>query len=261
MSLIKNIKKINDKIFKAVYDAGEIASKFNHNNIKHWYKSKNQPVTEADIEINSYLKKFFEKHTPEIGWLSEETKDDYSRFKKKGFWCLDPIDGTRSFIHGKPEFAISLALVFNSKPIFGIIFNPKTNEMFFAEKGSGAFCNKKKISVRIKKIIENIAISNSEAKKIQEYEIFNKLSIVKMGSIAYKIALVAKGEIDIAVSFTNKNDWDLAAASLILEEAGGKISNIQGELIKYNTKSLRIPSVIACNKIVHCNVIEKILNS
>ena len=133
--------------FDAIAKAGEIALRFEKDKIEFWNKSVGQPVTHADLEINIFLKSFFEKYTPEFGWLSEESEDDNSRFEKKFFWCVDPIDGTRSYINKRPEYVISIALVSNTTPIFGLIFNPKTNEMFSAEKSLGAFCNKKRIKV------------------------------------------------------------------------------------------------------------------
>ena len=122
--------------------------------IKVQYKSKNQPVTNADIEINNFLFDFFKKKTPNFGWLSEESLDDKSRFECDFFWCLDPIDGTRSYISGKPEYTISLALINNFQPILGIIYNPTTNEYFHAEKNKGAFCNNRQIKVNSKRLDE-----------------------------------------------------------------------------------------------------------
>ena len=104
-----------------------------------------------------------------------------------------------------------------------------------------------------------IALSSSEFKIMEKYKNLNNLKVTKMGSIAYKIALVAKGDIDIAISFTKKNDWDLAAASVILEEAGGILSQTNGKQISYNTKELKISSVVASNKINHKKIVNKIL--
>ena len=131
----------------------------------------------------------------------------------------------------------------------GYILNPETNEFFFAKKNSGAFCNGKKIIVGQKSDISSskLGISNSEIEKLEKYNLFNKKNIINIGSIAYKVALVAKGKIDVALSFTKKNDWDLAASDLILQEAGGNIKNITGEKIVYNSNLMSINSVIACN--------------
>tara|TARA_B100000989_G_C19508416_1_gene457641 strand:+ start:975 stop:1778 length:804 start_codon:yes stop_codon:yes gene_type:complete len=255
--LLKNYKEL---IFDAVKNAGKIALEFDKKKINFWYKSKNQPVTDADIKINDYLKSFLLEKYPNFGWLSEETVDNGSRNTQKNFWCLDPIDGTRSFLNGKPEFTISLAWMHKSIPIFGIIYNPKTEELFHAEKKNGAFCNDKKIKVnnQIKIRNCNLGISNSEFENLKKFSTLKNLEILKMGSIAYKIALVAKGEIDIAMSLTKKSDWDLAAGALIVEEAGGIITKKNGEPLTYNTDALKISSVIASNPKIHKEMLENI---
>ncbi len=232
----------------AIIEAGKIALSL-QKKIKVKYKSENQPVTNADIEINNFLLDFFKKKTPNFGWLSEESLDDNSRFESDFFWCLDPIDGTRSYILGKPEYTISLALINNFKPILGIIYNPTTNEFFHAEEDKGAFCNKTKIKVNSTRNFDvcSLAISNSEINILESHNFFNFKEVKKIGSIAYKIALVAKGKIDIAISLTRKNDWDLAAADLLIREANGKIMETNGKKIIYNTQNLTISSVMAAN--------------
>ncbi len=232
----------------AIEEAGQIALSL-QTKLQIKYKSENQPVTNADIEINNFLFNFFKKNTPNFGWLSEESLDDKSRLNSEFFWCLDPIDGTRSYISGKPEYTISLALINRFEPILGMIFNPVTNEFFFAEKNFGAFCNHSKISVTKKTEIDScsFAISSSEEKKLKSFDFVKEKKIKKLGSIAYKIALVAKGKIDIAISLTKKNDWDLAAADLLIKEAGGNITETSGKKIVYNSENLNINSVIASN--------------
>tara|TARA_B100000989_G_scaffold296051_1_gene278421 strand:- start:826 stop:1629 length:804 start_codon:yes stop_codon:yes gene_type:complete len=255
--LLNNYKKL---IFDAVKNAGKIALEYGKGKINFWYKSKNQPVSDADIKINDYLKTFLQEKYPNFGWLSEETVDDGSRNMQKNFWCLDPIDGTRSFLNGKPEFTISLALMNKSIPIFGIIYNPKTKELFHAEKKNGAFCNDKQIKVNNEIYIRNckLGISNSEFENLKRFPTLKNLKISRMGSIAYKIALVAKGEIDIAMSLTKKSDWDLAAGALIVEEAGGTITERNGEPLVYNTDTLEISSIIAANSKIHKEMLENI---
>ncbi len=242
------LSKICDPTEVVLIEAGEIAKKLKKK-ISVSYKSKNQPVTNADIEIDNFLRSFFKKKTPNFGWVSEETADDSSRLKSDYFWCLDPIDGTRSYINGKSEYTISLALIHANRPIIGYIYNPETNELFSATKNNGAYCNKKKIIVNENDNIvsSKYAISSSEIKRLMKYNFFNRQNVIEMGSIAYKIALVAKGEIDVAVSFTKKNDWDLAASDLILNEAGGNLKKINGDKILYNSEQMKIDSVIAAN--------------
>ncbi len=242
----------------AIIEAGKIALNL-QKKVKVEYKSENQPVTNADIEINNFLLDFFKQKTPNFGWLSEESIDDRSRFDSDFFWCLDPIDGTRSYILGKPEYTISLALIKNFKPIFGIVYNPSTKEYFHAEENNGAFCNKTKIKVNSKRKFEfcSLAVSNSEINILKSYNFFNSNNVKRIGSIAYKIALVAKGKIDIAISFTKKNDWDLAAADLIIREARGTILDTNGKKIIYNTQDLNIKSIMAANDIIISNLKKK----
>ena len=197
-----NLKKISEI---ALNTASKIALSLKHK-IKVNYKSKSQPVTNADKEIDIYLKSYFKKHTPQIGWLSEESRDDNSRLKKKLFWCLDPIDGTRSYINHKAEYTISLALIENNIPIIGHVVNPETKEYFYAEKNFGAFCNKKKITVNnLANLNESkIAISSSEIKNLEKYNFFKSKNILKLGSIAYKVADLstpnASGDLDQEVN-------------------------------------------------------------
>ena len=242
----------------AIIEAGKIALNL-QKKVKVEYKSENQPVTNADIEINNFLLDFFKQKTPNFGWLSEESIDDRSRFDSDFFWCLDPIDGTRSYILGKPEYTISLALIKNFKPIFGIVYNPSTKEYFHAEENKGAFCNKTQIKVNSKRKFEfcSLAVSNSEINILKSYNFFNSNNVKRIGSIAYKIALVAKGKIDIAISFTKKNDWDLAAADLIIREARGTILDTNGKKIIYNTQDLNIKSIMAANDIIISNLKKK----
>ena len=243
LSFVEEISK------KAILHAGEIAKKYK-NNISIKYKSKNQPVTNADVAIDNYLKQYFNIETPSFGWVSEETKDDKSRLSTEYFWCLDPIDGTRSYINNKPEYTISLALIKKNTPIIGYIFNPETNELFFGKKEFGAFCNNQRIEVNKQDDIfkSKFALSSSEIGRIKKYNFFDHNNAITMGSIAYKVALVAKGKIDIALSFTKKNDWDMAASHLILDEAGGDLKSVSGKNIIYNSQSMLIESVVATNK-------------
>ena len=140
---------------KALIDAANIALKYKNQKKKVCYKSESQPVTQADLEIDNFLKNYFKIKTPDYGWVSEESKDDGSRYKRDFFWCLDPIDGTRSFINDKPEYTISLALIKKNIPILGFIVNPETNEFFFAKKGCGAFCNKLKLGTSLLDEVES----------------------------------------------------------------------------------------------------------
>merc|ERR1711991_705881 len=126
----KHLKEIS---FKALNEASKIATKLK-NSIQVTYKSKSQPVTNADREINNYLKSYFKTHTPNFGWLSEESYDDKSRLNRDFFWCLDPIDGTRSYINKKPEYTISLALIQKVNQLSGTFLIQKLKNIFMLKR-------------------------------------------------------------------------------------------------------------------------------
>ena len=152
----------------AARNAGNILMKhFSSSDKKIQYKSLNNPVTIADHEADQYLSEFIGGEFPDDGWLSEETVDTKERLEKSRVWIVDPLDGTKEFIEGIPHFSISIALVKDGSPVIGIIYNPYTEEMFYAEKDKGAYLNGSnvKISVKEKLIDSSIVVSRSEYRK------------------------------------------------------------------------------------------------
>ena len=129
--------------------------------IMHYYKTKldvthkspNNPVTKADYEANEKIKEILTLKYPDFGWLSEETKDSSERLKKEYVWIIDPIDGTKEFIEGIPNFSISIGLVQNGIPILGVLYNPASEELFYAKKNQGSFYNDKLVKCSLKKNI------------------------------------------------------------------------------------------------------------
>ena len=214
------------------------------------FKANDDPVTTGDLTVNNILQEEFSKHFPEIGWLSEETRDNANRLDKELVWIVDPIDGTKEFVMGIPEYSISVALVRNGSPIMGLILNPLRDEMYTAIKGKGAFLNEKPIQV--KDTLDEkptIVASRSEIKR-GEFEPFENISkVVPTGSIAYKLALVAAGKADGTFSLGPKNEWDIAAGCLIVEEAGGKVSDKYGQGFKFNQKDTLVNSIVGTSKI------------
>ncbi len=127
-------------LLSAVRDAGVVALKtFKGDALKHWTKAGDSPVSEADMAVDALLKERLAM--PGIGWLSEETEDNAARLESRRVWIADPIDGTRSYIAGFPDWTIAVGLVEDGRPILGCVFAPVTDEMFFAEIGKGATCN------------------------------------------------------------------------------------------------------------------------
>lgn len=228
------------------------------------FKENDDPVTTGDFTVNNILQEEFSKHFPEIGWLSEETRDNAKRLTKEFVWIVDPIDGTKEFVMGIPEYSISVALVKNGVPILGLILNPLRDETYTAIKGQGAFLNGKVIQVK-NSLDEKptIVASRSEINR-GEFEPFEHLSkVVPTGSIAYKLALVAAGKADGTFSLGPKNEWDIAAGCLIVEEAGGKISDKYGQGFKFNQKNTLVNSIVGTSEAASeqiYSMIQKVMN-
>ena len=162
-------------------------------------------------------------------------------------WIVDPIDGTRAFLEQKPEWAVSAALVVDGKPELGIVFNPARDEWYEAGRNGGARLNGARISASQYDMLENARFVGS--KNFLKRDIWPtswpQVNSRWVNSIAYRLALVASAQADACLTHTPKNEWDMAAAALIVEEAGGKVSTFNGEPLKYNMEKPRFPNILA----------------
>ena len=244
---------------QAVCDGGEIALGFYKGEFRSWTKGANDPVTEADLEVNDLLRERLQGARPDYGWLSEETEDDKSRLTASKFWVVDPIDGTRAFAKGKPHFTISVALVSGGCPILGMVFNPATGELFEASRGGGATLNGQPIHVGTRREIEGcrMAAHPPMFKHKAWPEPWPPMDFIERNSVAYRIVLVACGAADAVLALSAKNDWDLAAAHLILEEAGGLFTAHDGQKIRYDGPSTRQRSLIGANPALHAALMAR----
>jgi len=247
-------------ILKAVEVSGEVALARFGKKQKIWEKSEQNFVCEADQEIDSILKNSLLGARPDYGWLSEETADDGSRLKCKKTWIVDPIDGTSSYLSGIAEFAISVALVEKGLPIIGVVFNPASNELFCASRGGGASLNGNRIHVSESDPNDslNILSSRSERRESGWTKHFSKDNVTVVSSIAYKFALVAAGHFDAVASVWPKNDWDICAGHLLVEEAGGTVSNLSGKSLEYNKQLARHNTCTATNGKIHNIMLERL---
>tara|TARA_X000000368_G_scaffold367893_1_gene315520 strand:+ start:252 stop:1031 length:780 start_codon:yes stop_codon:yes gene_type:complete len=236
----------------AARNAGKILMKhFSASDKKVKYKSLNNPVTIADHEADQYLSEFIGGEFPDDGWLSEETVDTKERLEKSRVWIVDPLDGTKEFIEGIPHFSISIALVEDGHPVIGIVYNPCTEEMFYAEKEKGSYLNGSnvKISIKEKLIDSSIVVSRSEyRKKLWDAYKENFSEIKPIGSVAYKLGLVGANQYDIFSTVAPKNEWDICAGDCIIKEAGGVFKTINDKNIIYNQKKTLVTDpIIATN--------------
>ncbi len=195
------------------------------------------PVTSADRAADDSLRRDLLQAFPEIGWLSEETVDDAVRLEHKQVWIVDPIDGTKEFLSGIPEFVVSVALVADGVPVVGVIYNPSRGELYSAVQGGGTFLNGKRVFCTDTTRLEEatVIVSRSEDARGEIDPLRQHLKeIHPIGSVAYKLAVVAAGGADLNVSVQPKNEWDVCAGDLLVREAGGHMVDLNGAVRRYN---------------------------
>ena len=240
----------------AVRGAGAVAlSHFEAAESKVWEKSKNNPVTDADLAVNDHLSEALRTARPDYGWLSEETQDDYSRHSCPRTWVVDPIDGTRAFIDRRPHFAVSVALIEDGRAIAGCVFNPLKDEFYAAMEGAGATLNGEPIRATSRSRIEGCRMVGYPRKFRRQG--WPEMEIRISNSMAYRMVMVAAGKVDATVSFTPKSDWDVAAAEVIAREAGAVTSNLDGVPFRYDADSVREFGVVCAGPALHGLLLER----
>lgn len=249
-----------DILIDAVRQAGEIARNYFQTDVKQWQKSKNDPVTEADLAVDALLKKALTNARQDYGWMSEESTDDLSRLDRSRVWIVDPIDGTRAFVKGRPHFTICAAMVEDGTSAVGVVYNPITDDLFDAVRGQGARRNGQTISASQTPEIENCRMLGS--KDLFHHPKWKRtwpdMTIKAMNSIALRMVLAASGEWDACMALNGKSDWDLAAADIICTEAGANCTDYKGERFTYNQETTRQSSVVVANPVLHDKLIERV---
>jgi len=240
----------------AVAEAGKLAlSKF-RGDLRSWNKANASPVSEADLAVDNFLRERLLAIDPSIGWLSEETADSPERLSKDRLWIVDPIDGTRSFIAGREDWAVCAALVERGRPVAAVVELPATGESFAAIRGGGATKNGQRISVTNKADTLSAAIAWPAKLNPVGALLGNPVEVQKIHSIAVRLSRVAAGEIDGALASANANDWDLAAPDLLVHEAGGKMTDAESRTPVYNLATHQHGALIAAGMHLHDKLVS-----
>ncbi|NVD37933.1 3'(2'),5'-bisphosphate nucleotidase CysQ [Ensifer sp. HO-A22] len=226
-----------DLILSAAIAAGETALRYFRNKPDvRWKNEGRSPVSEADIAANDILKERLLLARPNYGWLSEETDDDQSRLSCEAVFVVDPIDGTRAFIAGKDLWCVSVAVVHRGLPVAGVLYAPALDEVYEATLNGPALKNG--ASIRVRDVQDgdalHVAVAEDIVSSLAPSFRNGIVRVPHVPSLAYRLAMVADGRIDGTVVKKNSHDWDLAAADLILERAGGGLNTLQSQALSYN---------------------------
>lgn len=239
---------------ETVREAGHIARKYYGGDYKQWSKEGGSPVTEADLAVNKYLLDHLTAARPDYGWLSEENPDDPARLSRREVFVIDPIDGTVAFLKNRPHFTICAAIVVEGRPCCGVVYNPISEELYSARLGAGAYRNGLAIHVSARTGLQDCAMLGDRTQFTSPP--WPAMHVQNRNSVAYRLVLVADGSADASVSLTAKRDWDLAAADIILQEAGGLLSDASGKALVYNTSVTKQASLVAANPALHAQIIS-----
>jgi 3'(2'), 5'-bisphosphate nucleotidase len=251
---IEETKKITLSLIETFNDAGRIALSLRKAGLKKKIKDDNTPVSNGDIEVNKILTKKISETTPNIAIVSEENSAHKNDQNLKDFWLIDPIDGTRNYINNGDEFTLNAALILNKKPAIGIITAPDKKRIFYSYAMSNSYelinnqeiqlINKKKNYKEIK------AVSYSNELRSDILEIHKKYRVTSYQSMksSLKFCVLAAGEFDLYAAEPRAYEWDIAAGHAILKDAGGQVTDFEGNEIYYGKQGFKNPSIILKNK-------------
>ena len=235
-----------ERIQSAIEAANEVFARFTPGEIAAEYKAGHDPVTDADRALDVVLRKHLLRDGE--GWLSEESADDLARLNYDRVWVVDPLDGTREFVQGIPEFCVSIAMVEHGRPVVGGICNPASNEIFLGAVDSGLTYNGKPAEVSKRSELKGAVVlaSRSETKR-GEWTQFQSapFKVEPMGSVAYKLARVSAGLTDVTFTLTPKHEWDVAAGAALVISGGGFVQTLTSPLT-CNRRDPLIDGLIAC---------------
>ena len=251
---IQEAKKITLSLIDTFNEASQVALDLRKAGLKKEIKSDNTPVTNGDIEVNRILTKKISEITPNIVIVSEENAAHKNDKNLENFWLIDPIDGTRDYISNRDEFTLNAALIINKKPAIGIITVPAQKRVFYSYGMSNSFelIKNQEINLIDKKKnyeeLKAVSYSNELILEIEEvHKEYNITSHQKMKS-SLKFCVIAAGEFDLYAAEPRACEWDIAAGHAILEHAGGKVTDFNGDEILYGKPEFKNPSLIIRSK-------------
>ena len=248
-------------LIDTVREAGALARSMFSTELKNWIKGASSPVSEADIAANDLIESRLRSATPDYGWLSEESVDDEARLGKPLVWIVDPIDGTRSYLAGRDDWCVSVALVEGASPVLAAVFAPVTEEFFFASRGGGALRNDRPVHATAGTELDFSRVAGPKPLVERLNRGPGEISLYpRIGSLALRLCRVAEGRLDAAFAGGQSRDWDLAAANLIVQEANGNMTALSGDTILYNRREVTHGVLVAAGRDRHASIVEHFRN-
>lgn len=218
-----------------------------------WEKAPGDPVSEVDLAVDAQLRAALSPLLPGAGWLSEETLDDADRLGREHVWVVDPIDGTRDYIRGRPGWAVSVALVEQGRAVLGILDAPARSETWTAVLGEGAWRNGVRTRASDRTELPGARVPADTLAKADR----DLVAVLKPNSIALRVAMVASGEADLLVARRWGHEWDIAAAALLATEAGATVTDALGEPIGFNKADPRAFGLLVSAPDIHAAALER----
>lgn len=257
------IERLLPLVREVAHDAGALAMRYFRSGLptsaRIWSKAGGSPVTEADVAVDTFLKVRLSQTLPEAGWLSEETADDHRRIDRRLVWIVDPIDGTRAYLSGSHDWSVAIALLEDGLPVLGIVLAPAHGSIYEAERGAGARRNGEPISVSAAASLAGISIAGPVPfiDRLQR-TVPSLRRPPRIPSLALRIARVAEGSVDAGLVSSDARDWDIAAADLILVEAGGLLTGLDGTPPRYNALDPCHGELVAAPRRLHAELVAAI---
>ena len=243
-----------EEIASIAEEAGQIAARRSGSEYRTWEKVPGHPVCDIDLEVDAFLRDRLSLLDPEAGWLSEETLDLSDRIERRRLWVVDPIDGTRDYLSGRPGWCVSIALVEDRVPVIGVLAAPARGELWTAVRGQGSGRNGNRLRVAPRAQLAGSRVPSDQLSEPDR----DLVMVAKPNSIALRIALVAAGEADLVATLKWGFEWDIAAAALIAEEAGATVSGALGQPLAFNTASGEAFGVLVTTPGIHAAAVDRL---
>ncbi|MEM6904956.1 MAG: 3'(2'),5'-bisphosphate nucleotidase CysQ [Pseudomonadota bacterium] len=249
-----------DLIVDAALEAGRLALGFFRADPETWEKPDDAgPVTEADLAVDRLLAERLRAARPSYGWLSEETEDDPARLGARSVFIVDPIDGTRAFIDGKTGWAVAIAVAIAGEVVAAVVHLPARGETYAAAKGAGATLNGAAITCSTRQSPDGATALGAASGYGAEHWPGGAPQVERAfrHALEWRLCLVAAGSFDLMATLRAAWEWDVAAGSLIAEEAGAKVSGAGGEGLVFNTETARLPGLIVAPPAMHAELLRR----